>query len=734
MSYIVIDDFRLGMDRRKQRIAGVAGALWDGVNGHISRGGDFERRKKFVKKYMLPAGLTFGAAQISKQLYVFGSGSTPANMPAGVNYQQLAHPSGANLIQVMDVTNFGGKLYTVAAFDNGDIFHFYDGARVTSWDTVAAGIASNASIASALAAKIDLDPRYVASAIGSVITISAVNAGTAFTISSSAVNNGSTNDQTLALAQVQANVVAVPETVATMDIEIIGGHTGASPSEILFMLIDNGATEYRIVDGTNSAGGVVYTGNNETTATRMANIINANSDTTGFTAEVVLNSDPTSINYFLNTIVRISAPPGFGSIANSFNARISPTFSMAYRVGSTIYTTRDTFLAGEVDIINCMTGGVNAIVPVSQVYTATVGGTFEGADVFTLTIDGVNYITTGLASGMGITALTYQSKVYSVTTSLLEFSAVGDPTAWASGTGYGFIAMTNQNDDNEALVGMQQYQNRIAIFSRDNIQIWIIAVDPSQNTFQQSIQNTGALSIRSIKQYGNLDVFYLNDSGVRSIRARDASNAPAVNDVGVAIDTFIQAWIATLSGTQIGRAVSVIEPIDSRYWIALNNRVFVYSFFPGSKISAWTYYDLTDEIGTADISDMVKVGNRVYIRAGDALYLYGGDNNAVYPNDDEIIATLSLPFLSASKPATIKGVKGFDVGLSGVWDCKLLPVAQDDSVEIEIGIFTESTFSAFTDNPIQAPGPLFAVKMTCSKAGPATVSNMVIHFDSEGET
>lgn len=107
---------------------------------------------------------------------------------------------------------------------------------------------------------------------------------------------------------------------------------------------------------------------------------------------------------------------------------------------------------------------------------------------------------------------------------------------------------------------IRQYQNRIAIFSRNSIQIWIIAVDPANNTFQQTVENTGALSARSVLQYGNIDVFYLNDQGVRSLRARDSSNAPAVNDVGVAIDSFLQEFIATLSGEQISRACSAIEP------------------------------------------------------------------------------------------------------------------------------------------------------------------------------
>ena len=716
MSYIVIDDFKLGMDRRKERIAGTAGALWEGINGHINRGGSFERRKKFVKKYALPAGTTFGLTQINKQLYVFGSSASPGTIPAGVNYQQLAHTASANMTSILDVTSFGGKIYAVAQFDNGDIYHYYNGSRVTSWDTVAHGISSNSAIAAALATKISLDPRYIASASGSVATIIAAVAGTAFTISASAVNGGSVNDQTLTLATVQSNVVAVPETRAVFTMTVKGGtaSTNGDPLQnALQTLHDNNGLAL-------IASPVAWIVSNNFTAQAIATAINQNA------AAQALLSQTAYTATFAGNVVTVLAPAGSGASNNGLHIFSRTTGNLSWD-SATVSNITNTGVS-EVDC-GAQSGGVNAVAAVAQVVTATVGGTYEDADIFTLTIDGIAYKTTGLAAGYGITCFTYNQRVWSVTTSLLEYCALNDPTTWGSGTA-GFINMTNQNADNEPLVGIQQYQNRIAIFTRDNIQIWILAVDPSQNTFQQSVQNTGALSSRSISPYGNIDVFYLDTSGERSIRARDSSNAPAVNDVGVAIDPFIQAYTATLTGQQIGRACSVIEPIDGRYWLAIHNRIFTYSFFPGSKISAWTYYDLTDEIGQADISEMVRAGNRVYLRAGDNIYLFGGDTNSVYPNDNEILAKLSLPFLSASKPATVKGITGFDLGISGVWTASLLPVPSDETVKLNIGVFAKPTYS-LEDHPIEMPTPLFAIELVCSTAGPATVSNMAIHFDYE---
>src|SRR6185312_12571275 len=104
------------MDRRKARVAGVPGALWDAINGHVTRGGDIERRKKLVNKFTLPTGKTFSLEQVNTQLYTFGSDASPGTIPAAITYQRLAHPGSANMTRILDSTTFSSKLYVVAEF------------------------------------------------------------------------------------------------------------------------------------------------------------------------------------------------------------------------------------------------------------------------------------------------------------------------------------------------------------------------------------------------------------------------------------------------------------------------------------------------------------------------------------------------------------------------------------------------------------------------------------------
>ena len=64
------------MDRSRPRYVFQPGVLWSGINGHLTRGGDFEKRKSFVSKYSLPAN-TKGFAKTVDTLYVFGAQATP---------------------------------------------------------------------------------------------------------------------------------------------------------------------------------------------------------------------------------------------------------------------------------------------------------------------------------------------------------------------------------------------------------------------------------------------------------------------------------------------------------------------------------------------------------------------------------------------------------------------------------------------------------------------------------
>ena len=133
MGKIWIREFTGGLDTRRMSETTAGGVLVKASNGHISRGGEFEKRAAFVPEYDLPAG-TVGMAEGANGIYVFGHDTAPVGIPAGVTYQRLQHSDGVTaLARILATDLYASKLYVVGEFADGSIFHFYDGDRITNW-------------------------------------------------------------------------------------------------------------------------------------------------------------------------------------------------------------------------------------------------------------------------------------------------------------------------------------------------------------------------------------------------------------------------------------------------------------------------------------------------------------------------------------------------------------------------------------------------------------------------
>lgn len=696
MPYIQMQDVRQGMDRkRKLRVTSELGSAWTIVNGHLTRGGDVDRRKKFVKQLGTFPDTTDGLYAINNNLYTLGYDASEAgNVPSPVAQILTQHPTPATAIsRVRDASGFDGILYSIVEFVDGNLYHYYGENRVVDWDTLSETIGSNDAIADALAAAITNSNDVDATSSGSVITINSEIAGTPFTISASTTNNGSNPDQSITLVETQPNVSGATEVLSTVDVEITGGTSNPGTNSVTSIMID----------GVDVLGATVdWSVSNSATASSVASQIGTFNSTPDYTA----TSD--------GPIITISALAGTGATPNTYTVATNVTGDV------TVETPPNMF------------GGVTAVTAVTQVYEATINGTFETADQFTITINGTeDYIVTGGASGTGTSVLTFRKKLYSTASSNLYFSALNAPTQWISGLDNGFINMGSQTAGQETLTVAQEYQGLMAIFSENNIRIWSISEDASENVFLQTLQNTGTVAPESVVPYGNNDVFYLDTSGVRSIRARDSSNAAYVSDVGTSIDTHIRDYMDTLTDEEIALSSGIVEPIDGRFWLGIKNRVYVFSYFPDGKISAWSYYEVE-----FDIKNFAKIGSRVYVRGTedgtDYLYLYGGESNNTYPDKNEDVVLIELPYFSANNPAGSKELIGFDISAINVWKVDILPDPADVNVIKTEGYADGTTYGK---QRFGATGvtPMFAVNLTCSEAGPATLSALAMHYNGTFE-
>jgi hypothetical protein len=341
-----------------------------------------------------------------------------------------------------------------------------------------------------------------------------------------------------------------------------------------------------------------------------------------------------------------------------------------------------------------------------------------------------------LAGGVDSTAYvpgtfvrTIKSKVYSVSDSRFHFSGIRQPTKWTTdATGAGFIDMAQESSKLEELTAVANYQGFVAIFAAQAVGIEYVDPDPDLNRITQILENTGSSYPKSITGYGDSDLFYLAESGCRSLKARDSSNAASTVDIGVPVDTLIRAKLASMTDAQKRNIVGLINQEDGRFWLILADTVYVFSYFANSKVSAWTTYQLEDWSsgnGAAfEIDDAVVFRKKVYIRSGDTIYAYGGVNGGQY---DGVVAKAWLPFLAADEPTVFKSWSGLDAAVSGQWDFFAAMQPTDLSVREKIAVLTETTFNA-SRIPFEHQATHVSLHMESRGQGPHVISSAILHY------
>ena len=342
---------------------------------------------------------------------------------------------------------------------------------------------------------------------------------------------------------------------------------------------------------------------------------------------------------------------------------------------------------------------------------------YNVSDRITVTISGRQYTLTGAASGTGGPLLTYRGKLYTGLQSLLYFSNINNPTDW-SREGAGFINISNQTGGGETLTGLAPYQSFIAVMSRRTIQIWSVDPDPSLNKLVQILSNVGTLAPRSAIGFGEVDVFFLGDSGIRSLRARDSSNSAISYDVGTAIDTLVTKQMRNTSESNVLRSCGVIEPVEGRYLLAIGDTIFVYSLFPASGISAWSTYK-----PGFNVEWFATQGDKLFARSGNTIYTYGGSDGQQY-DDCEVSVDLSL--LDAGRPPQKKTWTSLDMIADGTWKIEANFEPKTSNFDL-LGYITDQNIST-PSFAMNGEGTHLSLKFRHQSSEYARLSAAICHF------
>ena len=685
MPYILVEDFRNGLDSRRMNVTSTPGSLVTLTNAHITRGGEIEKRNAFVDLADLPANTT-GLAAGGGQIYVFGSVASSSvtfasGTPSNINYVRLQHPSGEALTEVLSVDFFNGKVYASGRFADGRIYHYYDGTRITDW----------------------FDGR--------------------------------------ARNQFQVTAGTLGGTSATGSFQVTGG-TSVSGNILRTLTVNN----VSIMNTT-----VQHTGSNNTTATAVRDAINAYTSTSGYTATVSTNTvtitAPSHGISYNNYQIAVGLDGLFtvGTITH-LSGGIDNAVTDITVDGVSIISNQVAWNTSHSNTANLIATAINdsasspeyeatAVNQYVNIISKTSGTSFNNKAVV-ITVSGnvttafqptsQNFLDGGANSSSSSTYTPgafirpVKTKMYSLSDSLLHYSSVNDPTDWNTGsTGAGFINLQNHARGSEDLKAVANYFSNVAVLAEQAVQIWFVDADETKNQQVQVLNNTGTIAPDSVVEFGDNDVFYLSNSGIRSLRARDSSNAAFVGDIGNPIDDLIVADIqANILNARKGTAIH--EPRDGRYLLAIGSKIYVFSYFPSSKVSAWSIY----EPGFT-VDKWAYDGTQILARSGNKLYSLGGANGTTYDNST---VTVQMPFLDAGRPATFKDFQSMDITCENTWSVSIATDPQDITTLQDVGTVANTTYAQGRAS-IVGYSTHIAPRLTCSKTGSAKIGNMAIHFN-----
>src|SRR5882672_5208837 len=679
MPYVLIENFAAGLDTRRHPMAAPPGTLRVCDNGHVTRGGEISKRRSFKPWIVVPPA-THGLAVLVDKLYTFGSDATPAGLDPKINYQRLQAPSGSPLKRVTSYDVFDGKLYVAALFEDGTIAHFYDGVLVGDW--------------------YDGRARGTFKIIGGLTTTGTAGVGS-FEITAGAaggqiskVQIGSTTDPNLLTA-----VIAYTTDLAT--------------------------TAGLVVANINANGAAAYTAQADGAKVSLIGKAKSAADN----GRTVLVTHTTSPNIGIGNVVNVTGGTNPSQVTTIKVDNVSIMSAAVSWQGS-----NDATAAAIVANINAMVSVPDYTAtqdgPSVTIVAAVPGAAANGRTAEIVSAGDISIIPNNVTMLAGFDADTYipgafvktiQTKMYSPSGPLLHFSGVEEPTRWTTdATGAGFINMANQDGQSQVLLAIERYYSRCAVFGRRSVQIWQIDVDPANNQQIQVLKNTGLLAPQSVEQFGDNDVFYLSDSGVRSVRARDSSIAAAVNDVGTPIDELITQAIHDAGDVLTALACAIIEPIAGRYWLALNETIYAYSNFPGGKVSAWSTYS-----PGFVVDDMVVFDNRMVMRGGNTIYQVGGDFSDEF---DNALLAIELPMLDAGKAAHFKTWKGIDLVCEGTWKSYAgFEPLTPDAREL-IAVVSAPTLS-MQRVVCEGYGTHANIRLECTDASAARLSNFIVHYE-----
>lgn len=296
------------------------------------------------------------------------------------------------------------------------------------------------------------------------------------------------------------------------------------------------------------------------------------------------------------------------------------------------------------------------------------------------------------------------SKIYAVGTNATtaRYCKTGDPRDWTAASDAGFIAPGLYARGSDQITALNIYSNKsLAVFFSDNAQLWAVDPNPALIALTSNIEGVGTLYARAAGPV-SLDLFFLAQTGYRSMQFTVLTQNLQDTDVGTAIDSLIRAGIASTDDP-----IAIYYPKLGQFICINGATIWVYSFSRASKISAWSKYTLP-----FSVDDACVLNQELYVRTGNDVYRM---SDTVFKDGVSSIPLVDaqMYYQDAKKPSLLKGFYGIDlVGVGNPMVSFLVPVIQPDGTVLVVetgGV----ELPALTE-----PGNLYPVELAATRIAP----------------
>lgn len=195
-------------------------------------------------------------------------------------------------------------------------------------------------------------------------------------------------------------------------------------------------------------------------------------------------------------------------------------------------------------------------------------------DTQTNTATGVNVTDTSCPKGG--TMVTANSRIYAISDDGQEvkFCKVGDPTDWSTANDAGFLPVSQHFGSGQRAYGLGLYQDKLAVFTDQSIQLWTIDPDPTAMALDRVVEGVGTRHHKSIVSL-NGDLMFQSETGVRSLTTLTNALFPTDVDVGLPIRDLTVSPVQRTRFSQGSTEPAVLGLAAvpfGQYWVAAPGR------------------------------------------------------------------------------------------------------------------------------------------------------------------